>query len=345
MEHILAIDAGGSKCAALLIDQSGGILGAGHSLHPGLSGRHPRSIAEAISAALAIREFDVLHVMVHSRGLPLPLFDNVAVRCLKITSCNEVDPALDHAGVDHGVVLLAGTGAFAYGKTADGRQRHLDGSGPILGDFGGGYHIGTMALHAIVRSDWHARHETSLRRLVLERFGASCPYALFNRNLFGQDRSVVASIAHTVIEEAAKGDTVSRSILVRAARSLGETFRDLVAALGIMAESCTVVGVGGIIRSSDLYWEELTRCIAETEAGFTALRLRHAPVASLALFGLRRLLGWQAPPAVERLLAELDDERMDREPDWSMLPQPHVADQFSFAPPMADNGYPPSSMT
>ena len=184
MEHILAIDAGGSKCDALLIDMSGAVLGTGHSHHPGISGRHSRSIEESALAALTRREFGVLHVSAHSRGLPTALFGRVSAERIEVMPCNEIEPAFAHAGVENGVVLLAGTGAFAHGRTADGRRRHLDGCGPLLGDFGGAYHIGMMALHAMVRSDWHPRHHTRLRQILLDRFGVTSSYALFNLLFF-----------------------------------------------------------------------------------------------------------------------------------------------------------------
>ena len=228
MDAILALDAGGSKCEALLTDLGGTILGSGSACQPGVSGRGLQSIGRAALQALAVRRFRTLVLAAPFAALPPEVAAVVESESLCHVPCNEVDPALIHAGVDCGVVLLAGTGAFAHGRRRDGRRRHLDGTGPILGDFGGGYHIGTMALHAIVRSDWHPRHATALRDRVLERFGVSSPYALFNLNLFGQDRSVVASIARTVVEEAERGDAVSVRILQQAAHSMGETFADLV---------------------------------------------------------------------------------------------------------------------
>lgn len=36
----------------------------------------------------------------------------------------------------HGCVLIAGTGAIAYGVTNDGREARAAGAGPILGDLG-----------------------------------------------------------------------------------------------------------------------------------------------------------------------------------------------------------------
>jgi N-acetylglucosamine kinase-like BadF-type ATPase len=209
-------------------------------------------------------------------------------------------------------VLLAGTGAFAHATLEDGRSSHLDGSGPLLGDFGGGYHVGRMALNATVRSDWHPRHRTSLRERVLRRFEVPTPQALFGLNLFAQDRSVVASLANLVSQEAEAGDAVSRAILVRAAETLAETFRDLVSVLGMAEEQQTVVGTGSLIRCSDVYWQALARQIAMIAPRFVACRLLQPPVVGLAILALWQALGAGAPSAaaVERLKATIIPPQM-----------------------------------
>ncbi|MBN2452492.1 MAG: hypothetical protein JXR77_19050 [Lentisphaeria bacterium] len=311
MEGILAIDAGGSKCDALLADLAGNVLGNGTCCRPGLSGRDERCLVEAGRAALRVTCFDRLVTAGPGRPLPAALRDAFQAATIEIVPCDEVTPALSHAGVTHGVVLLAGTGAFAHARTRDGRTRHLDGTGPILGDFGGGYHIGTMALHAIVRSGWHPRHATSLRDRVLQRFGVSSPAALFGLGLFARDRSVVASIAQTVREEADRGDAIAIRILEYAAEAMAETFRDLTDVLGIAADTYTVVGTGGIIRRSEAYWTHLRDRIAAIAPDFTCCRLPQPPVVSCAIHALKQVLGSAASEAVARLVAQVEALHLD----------------------------------
>ena len=304
---ILALDAGGSKCDVVLADIDGHILGWGNSSVPGVGGRNFQAINQAVSGALAAlvnKEFDALYVSAEGPVLPLNVFYSIKAKHCQIFACREETAALSHAGVDTGVVILAGTGAFVRAKLNNRRPVHFDGCGPLLGDFGGAYHIGTMALHAVIRSDWHPRHQTSLRQRVLSKLGVTQPPALFSLNLFNQDRSLVASLARFVIEESQAGDAVAAGILRQAAEALGETFRDLVTSQEIANESYTVIGTGGIIRRSQLYWDTLLGRIREIAPAFTPRRLIEPPVISVAIFALRRVLGTACEAAVQQLLQE-----------------------------------------
>jgi len=300
-DGILAVDAGGSKCDAILTDLEGALLGYGNCRQPGISGRDRRAIEAAIRQALVTADFETLYV-VGVWGTPaLAAADGTHPGRLELVPSSEPGTALVQAGLRHGCVLLAGTGAFVHARLADGRTCHLDGSGPLLGDFGGGYHVGRMALNATVRSDWHPRHRTSLRERILTRFGVPTPQALFGLNLFAQDRSVVASLAYVVNEEAEAGDAVSKGILVRAAETLAETFRDVVSVLDIADNELTVVGTGSLIRCSNLYWQTLNRQVALIAPRMATCRLEQPPVVGLAATGLMHVLGEKAGPAIERL--------------------------------------------
>lgn len=302
-DGILAVDAGGSKCEAILLDTDGTLLGYGYFREPGLSGRAQRAIEAAVREAFTTGDFGTLYVAGIGRLVSVPAADGRAPDRTVVVPASEPATALAQVGLRTGAVLLAGTGAFAHATWPDGRTAHLDGSGPLLGDFGGGYHVGRMALNATVRSDWHPRHRTSLRERVLQRFGVSTPQALFGLNLFAQDRSVVASLAQVVNEEAEAGDEVSRAILVRAAETLAETFRDLVSVLGIAEDPGTVAGTGSLIRCSAIYWQALARQIAEIAPRFRAIRLTQPPVAGLAILALWQALGEGAASAaaIERV--------------------------------------------
>jgi N-acetylglucosamine kinase-like BadF-type ATPase len=301
-DAILAVDAGGSKCEAILLSTEGELLGYGYCRQPGVSGRGKRAMDEAVAQAYVTGAFRTLFsVGVFYAPTVAAAADGTRPERLEVLYSSEWGTALAQAGRRFGCVLLAGTGAFAHASLEDGRTAHLDGSGPLLGDFGGGYHVGRMALNATVRSDWHPRHRTSLRGLILERFKVQSPQALFSLDLFAQDRSVVASLALLVNQEAEAGDDVSRAILIRAAETLAETFRDLVSVLGIAEQSQLLVGTGSLIRCSEVYWQALLRQVGAIAPRFTTCRLLQPPVVGLAAIGLRHALGPAAEPALERL--------------------------------------------
>lgn len=300
-DAILAVDSGGSKCEALLLSTGGELLGYGYCREPGVSGRDRRAIQAAVAKAYVTGDFGTVFTVGLALPLPASAADGTQPERTAAVPAGEPETALAQAGVRYGCVLLAGTGAFAHATLEDGRTGHLDGSGPLLGDFGGGYHIGRMALNATVRSGWHPRHQTSLRERILARFSVPTPQALFSLNLFAQDRSVVAALAQLVNQEAEAGDEVSKAILVRAAETLAGTFRDLVSVLGIALQPHVVVGTGSLIRCSDIYWEALRRQIGLIAPRFTACRLTQPPVVGLASIGLRYALGDAAAAALDHL--------------------------------------------
>ncbi|NLF18578.1 MAG: hypothetical protein GX595_15195 [Lentisphaerae bacterium] len=300
-DAILAVDAGGSKCDAVLIDLAGRLLGHGTCRQPGLGGRTPKAIAAAVGQALVTADFDTLYLVGLWNAADWAGADGTRPRRCEMVPWSEPSTALAQVGLEVGCVLLAGTGAFAHARLADGRTCHLDGFGPLLGDFGGGYHVGRLALNAVVRSDWHPRHRTILRERILERFGVAAPVGLIGLDLFGKDRSVVAALAHLVNDEAEHGDAVARSILIEAAGALAETFGDLVAVMDLAAADLTVVGTGSLIRCSDLYWQTLVGHIAAMAPRLRPCRPRQPPVVGLATLGLRQALGPSAGPAIEAL--------------------------------------------
>ncbi|MBI2440301.1 MAG: hypothetical protein HYV35_02905, partial [Lentisphaerae bacterium] len=123
----------------------------------------------------------VRHTLEHSLGIP--------IRAIILMKEDEAAMAL--AGEPYGLVVLAGTGSFVHGKTHDGRELHLDGIGPVLGDTGSAYFIGLMALRAAAKSDWHLRFHTTLLKRAYDFYGLRNVSELVGFSLKPKDRSVV----------------------------------------------------------------------------------------------------------------------------------------------------------
>ena len=147
---ILAFDPGGTKCHALLVRGDGRALGWGTGEGPGLSGRSEEAFRMAARGALEhYVPKSVAVISVNDRLKPGPNL-GIPIRSMSWVSESEVAFAL--AGQSCGLIVLSGTGSFVYGKTSDGRELHLDGAGPVLGDTGSAYFIGLMALRAAAKS-------------------------------------------------------------------------------------------------------------------------------------------------------------------------------------------------
>jgi N-acetylglucosamine kinase-like BadF-type ATPase len=218
---------------------------------------------------------------------PAPSFLPAFLRRRSRWACTtEWASALAMVGESHGVVVIAGTGATVGCRTRDGRELRLDGLGPVLGDTGSGYQIGWMALRAAARAQQNPRHETRLRPRVFNACGAETLGQLVEFSLRTHDRSVIASLARIVDEEANAGDRIAREILRTAAAGLAGTVGDLIDCLGIARERYALVGAGGVAMHSDIYWREVCRKVLRKARHFKPIRATLPPVVGIVVQAL-----------------------------------------------------------
>lgn len=124
-----------------------------------------------------------------------------------------------------GIILIAGTGSIAFGKTPGGEVLRTGGWGRFIGDEGGGYVIGRDGLAAVSKELDGRGRKTLLTRLVAEEFGFT-----------NQDRIIeevyknnfdIASVAPLVIKAATEHDLESERVLNHAAFELSDMVRGL----------------------------------------------------------------------------------------------------------------------
>ncbi len=124
-----------------------------------------------------------------------------------------------------GIILIAGTGSIAFGKTKEGEVFRAGGWGRIVGDEGSGYSIGREGLNLVSKHLDGRAKETMLTRMVAEQFGLKDQETIIKA--IYRDNFDVASIAPVVIKAAGQHDTESERILNRAAFELAEHVRAL----------------------------------------------------------------------------------------------------------------------
>jgi N-acetylglucosamine kinase-like BadF-type ATPase len=124
-----------------------------------------------------------------------------------------------------GIILIAGTGSIAFGKTQEGEVFRVGGWGRVLGDEGSGYSIGRDALNLVTRNLDGRGKETLLTKLVADRFGLKDQESIIQAVYRGNFD--IASVAPLVIEAANLHDTESERVLNRAAFELTEHIRTL----------------------------------------------------------------------------------------------------------------------
>lgn len=305
MRCFLAIDSGGTKCEALAFSSDGNILGRGRCDGSEIGGRNvsgngrsPECVLAASKRALGSISYDELITggSISCEGL------SGAIRFVYVPE-HEASFAL--MGRETGIVALAGTGALAYGRTQDGRECVLDGLGPILGDCGSSYQVGLMALRAAAKSHWHARHQTSLEEAIRRECCKSAKNnfieELVEFSLSDLDRSQVAALARLVDEEARNGDHISIRILTQAAHDLAETVCDAIDRLDMGSADIPMIGTGGLIVNSRIYWEALCARIREFAPGIQPMISDQPPVVGVGIAILAKLGEPSSGQAIENL--------------------------------------------
>jgi N-acetylglucosamine kinase-like BadF-type ATPase len=149
-----------------------------------------------------------------------------------------------------GIITIAGTGSFAFGRNGVGEARRAGGWGYIFGDEGSGFDITRQALRAALRFEEGWGPPTTLRDALLQASGASDANSalhLFYTQEF--PRSRVAAFARLVDEAAILGDQVAIQILNNAAQQLASFTAAIRRQLWKEGEPARVAYIGGVFRS------------------------------------------------------------------------------------------------
>lgn len=287
-ERWLALDPGGSKCAALSILPDGTVERFVEVHAHGRGGRDAAVVWDAVERVVADAPPTRLHVATTGFALVVAhLRDRLQERgnlVMDARCVGEGDAALALAGEKSGIVALAGTGSFVEVHAADGTRFRLDGLGPLLGDTGSAYHIGWMAARAAALAAQHRRYATALRAKVFEKLGIPSLGGLITWSLHPSDRSVVASLARLVDDAAEAGDPTAIRILRTAAEELASHVADIAEAFDLGSDRpCPVVATGSVLQRSALYWDHWCRELATRNRLLRPIRTQDAPVLGVAL--------------------------------------------------------------
>jgi N-acetylglucosamine kinase-like BadF-type ATPase len=154
---------------------------------------------------------------------------------------------------DPAVILIAGTGAIAFGRNASGDEARAGGWGPLLGDEGSGFAIAREGLMAVVRELDGRGPATLLRASVLSAEGVGSPAELLQKLHRAEAwPSEMAAFFPLVLEAARQGDGQILPIFRRAGEELGLAVATVVGKLGMEAADFPVATVGGVFAAGDL---------------------------------------------------------------------------------------------
>jgi N-acetylglucosamine kinase-like BadF-type ATPase len=305
MKLFLGVDGGQSGTMALVADESGRVLGAGHAgpcNHvEGTNGREKFTAAINGSVTAACEDAGVearfAAACLGFSGGPADK-DALARELIHAEQLLITDDALialtGATGGAPGIVAIAGTGSICYGRNAAGQRARAGGWGHVFGDEGGAFDLARQALRAALRFEEGWGPPTALSRMLLAETGANTANDLLHR-MYSTDYSKprIAALARLVDDAAVNGDSVAGDLLNGAANQLATLTAAVRGQLFSPGEKVRVAWMGGVFRSNLL--RERFRMLVELEDGVAAGPPAHGPAVG-ALIDAFRLGGLSVEP-------------------------------------------------
>jgi N-acetylglucosamine kinase-like BadF-type ATPase len=149
-----------------------------------------------------------------------------------------------------GIIVIAGTGSIAFGRSADGRTARAGGWGYVFGDEGGAFDTVRQALRAALRMEEGWGAPTSLRQRLLDASGTASANDLLH--LFytvDWPRPRIARLSKLVDEAATESDAIAREILSQGAQRLAAFAGAVRGQLFAEGEAARVAWIGGMFKS------------------------------------------------------------------------------------------------
>ncbi|HZO87860.1 MAG TPA: BadF/BadG/BcrA/BcrD ATPase family protein [Chthonomonadaceae bacterium] len=265
MRYVLGVDGGQTSTTAVITDATGCLLGIGHGgpanhIHePGGVERVRRSLTEAVRGAIRMADLENARIAAACLGMTGGTAHMQEI-CAPVVPTDRLifghDTKIALYSVTFGrpgVVVIAGTGAAAYGINAEGEEASAGGWGYLLGDEGSGYWIAVRGLNACCRASDGIAPPTQILPLLLQHLAVPDLKHVHKRIYSGaMTRPDIAALSEVVGRAAVLGDAVARRILREAGKELALIANKVLLKLCLETQPVTVGTVGGVFRSGRL---------------------------------------------------------------------------------------------
>lgn len=281
--YTLGVDTGGSKTRCIVVDESLSLLGIGDG-GPGnyrVAGpdRARENVEEAMRDALATAEVDPTDEIIGGFGMGTLDTDEdyeiISGFLKEIDVVDEYHITNDVAVAyysftagEPGVVVIAGTGAMAFGRNGAGEEARSSGWGWLFGDEGSGFDAARGGLQAAAKAYDGRGEPTGLVAAASEHFDLDSFDDVFTK-VYGEidHAKDIASFAKPVAETAADGDDVAMDIVRDAGSELATAASAVIEQLNL-SPSPTVACQGSFGTAevvSTQFESNLTDAYPETE--------------------------------------------------------------------------------
>lgn len=275
---VVGVDAGGSKTRVVVATSTGDtlaeVVGPAAAMSPGNAEHSAAVIAEVVASALASalasaeqgdRVPRALYAGVAGTGREteqLALQDALTRRELADEVVVETDAEIalaDAFGDSAGIILIAGTGSIAFGRSPAGVIARCGGWGIAFGDEGSGAWIGRRALSVVAAAHDGREPETALTGAVLTAAQVNEPEQLIPWAI-AADKESLAALAPSVITMAMQDDVRANSIIDMAVEELVLHIRALGKRLFVDDRAAfDVAFTGGLLGRGSLLRKRLER--------------------------------------------------------------------------------------
>jgi N-acetylglucosamine kinase-like BadF-type ATPase len=301
---LLAIDAGNSKTEVAVVGEDGSVIAMtrGGGYRPHEVGEQPavEVVADAVTTALDLAGVApgivLAHVAASMANADLPDEEERLTKALhnrgwsRTVRVGNDTFALLRAGASAGwgVAVVCGAGTNCVGVGPDGRVVRFPALGTITGDWGGGAHLGELALwHAIRGEDGRGPH-TALTAAVAAHFGVEraidVGLGLHTKEI---DGARLLELTPVLLEVAASGDTVAGGVIDSQAEEIATLGTVTLRRLDLLTVPTEVVLGGGVLRARHpLLMAAIERRYAEQAPQAELIVVDAPPVLGAALLGL-----------------------------------------------------------
>jgi len=285
---LLAIDGGGTKTIAVIVDSSGNIISKakteGSNYHVVGEERTFHSLYTVIQetinclrsdkidninkfhcAVFALAGLDTEKDQLLVEGTVMKVIETLKLNIDKVIVENDGYATLLGATKNlPGALLISGTGSISFAHDGNGKIVRAGGWGYQVGDEGSGYWIGKEAIRSVFRMFDGREKQTILAEKILHSLQFSDIEQLYNW-VYKETDSVdqVSRLAQVVEKACQEGDPVSKKILDQAVTELYDLLHTVLLRSNIIEGPFTLVLQGGVLKNIGYIRERLINRIGE----------------------------------------------------------------------------------
>ena len=317
MNYVLGIDGGGSKTVCILMQDTGEVLGRGEAGSSNYQTIGIKATLQSIESAIYAANNQALNSIIYikikaiclglagvGRATDIEIIKTLVEdlqnsKLLRITwasasnivICNDALIALvGGIGDDVGVVVAAGTGSIAFGRSHQGKTKRVGGWGYILGDEGSAYKIAVAGMQAAFKAYDGREMSTSLVEAFKQHLNLAniedLIEVIYRR---GWGVKEIAALAPVVDFTAASGDEVANNIIESAVQDLVKATSTVIDAIFSFSSNCEIVTTGSVWQGRCKMRDRFAGYIVAKFPSVKVIFPRNEPAYGAALLALKSL--------------------------------------------------------